>query len=883
MSLHDVNIEDREIQVELETSFLEYAMSVIVSRALPDARDGLKPVHRRILWGAHEMSLRPDRPRVKCGRLVGEVMGKYHPHGDVAIYDALVRMGQDFSLRHPLIDKQGNFGSPSDRPAAMRYTECRLSALAMQMLDGIEEDTVDLVANYSGEFEEPRVLPSRFPNLLVNGGQGIAVGMATNIPPHNLGEVVAAVLHLIDHPQATSDDLARFVKGPDFPTGGVIVGRDGILDAYRTGRGSIRLRAVARIEPGRRGDRIVVTEMPYQVSTDAVAEKINDIVEAGGLAGVRDIVDESAQGETRFVVEVRPGVRGDQVLAQLFKQTSLETTFSMNCVALVDGIPRTLTLRDALVAYVDHQYEVVRRRTEFRLQKRRDRAHRVEGLLKALNALDAIIALIRASEDRADARAKLMAEPYEFSEVQANYILDMQLGQLTRLARVDLEAEIAELRVAMGELEEILDEPAVLRRVVKSELQALTKEFANPRRTVIIEGEEAVASAVDLASLVVDAPREIRVTRTGFVSAVDPGAFPVTAKKRAKAVSRNYPDGAAVAVLSTTESADLLVVTSLGAVHRVEARLAPLQDKPAKGEPLGSLVDGLASGDVPVAVLEVSGDGDGGAGGSDGRASTVDERLLVIATRQGGIKRVRFDEVLGLARAASVVGLDDGDRVVGAFLTRASGDPSPSGSGDVLALATKGAKVIRFEAEEVRPMGRAAGTIAGMRLQTGDEVIWAGLAPETGECVAVSDIGFAKRTPWAEYPVQGRGGQGVRGFRTGGKAGEQVSAWASITSDADEVWLGAAKGHTIIGTASDIAPAPRDHGGARLAVTPAGSPVTTILVRPVTAAAPATVATEPDNPEAASTVAPPPTARSAEPPTVERPPEPEPPAENSLF
>jgi DNA gyrase subunit A len=864
MTLEDVNIEEREIQVELETSFLEYAMSVIVSRALPDARDGLKPVHRRILWAAHEMSLRPDRPRVKCGRLVGEVMGKYHPHGDVAIYDALVRMGQDFSLRHPLIDKQGNFGSPSDRPAAMRYTECRLSALAMQMLDGIEEDTVDLVANYSGEFEEPRVLPARFPNLLVNGGQGIAVGMATNIPPHNLGEVVAAVLHLIEHPTATSDDLARFVKGPDFPTGGVIVGRDGILDAYRTGRGSIKLRAVARIEPGRRGDRIVVTEMPYQVSTDAVAEKINDIVEAGGLPGVRDIVDESAQGETRFVVEVRPGVRGDQVLAQLFKQTTLETTFSMNCVALVDGIPRTLTLRDALVAYVEHQYEVVRRRSDFRLRKRRDRAHRVEGLLKALDVLDAIITLIRASEDRADARAKLMAEPYEFSEVQANYILDMQLGQLTRLARVDLESEIAELRTAIGELEQILEEPAVLRRVVKGELQAVTKEFANARRTVIIEGDEAVASAVDLATLVVDAPREIRLTRTGFLSAVDPGAFPVTAKKRAKAVSRNYPDGPALAVLSTNESADLLVITDLGSVHRVEARLAPLQDKPAKGDPLGSLVDGLATGEVPVAVFEVTDDGDGDGGSGVGAGSTVDERLLVVATRRGGIKRVRFDEVVALSRSATVVGLDEGDRVVGAFLTRPEGD--------VLAMATKGAKVIRFEADEVRPMGRAAGTIAGMRLQADDEVIWVGLAPETAECVAVSDVGFAKRTSWSEYPVQGRGGQGVRGFRAGGKSGERVTAWASITSDADEVWLGAAKGQTIIGTASDIAPAARDHGGTKLAATPAGGPVTAIVVRSAAVDAP---------PEPAAEVAPEP---PAVPPVPTAPaPDPEPTAGNSLF
>ncbi len=593
------NVEEREIQAELETSFLEYAMSVIVSRALPDARDGLKPVHRRILWGAHLMNLTPDRSYVKCGRLVGEVMGKYHPHGDVAIYDALVRMGQPFSLRHPLIDGHGNFGSPADPPAAMRYTECRLAPLAMVMLAGIDEDTVDLVANYSGEFEEPAVLPSRLPNLLVNGAQGIAVGMATNIPPHNLGEVVAAAVHLIDHPTADVDRLARIVRGPDFPTGGTIVGRDGILDAYRTGRGSIKVRAAARIEPGHRGDRIVVSELPYQVSVETVAEKIGEIVEHGGLQGVREIIDESAKGETRFVVELRPGARGEDVLAQLFKQTQLESNFAVNCVALVSGVPRTLSLRECLEAYLDHQYEVVRRRSEHRLEKARDRAHIVEGRLRVLDVLDAVIALIRASDDRPHARAQLMAEPYEFSELQASDILNMQLGSLTRLSRLELEQEIAALRLTIGQLEEILTEDAVLRRVVKEELQAVADEHATPRRTRILDSEEALAAAADLATLVADAPREVRVTTTGFVSATDPT---VGGRRRS---SRTYPDGPTVAVVETTESADLLLVGASGTVHRVPVRDVPVHDKPARGAPVGepvvaafAVAPGEAAGDA---------------------------------------------------------------------------------------------------------------------------------------------------------------------------------------------------------------------------------------------------------------------------------------------
>jgi DNA gyrase subunit A len=456
-------IEPIEIQTEMEQSFLDYAMSVIVSRALPDVRDGLKPVHRRILWAMHDTGLRPDRSHRKCATVIGEVIGKYHPHGDQAVYFALVRMGQDFSLRHVLIDKHGNFGSPDDEPAAYRYTECRLSSLATHLLADIDEDTVDFTPNFDGSTEEPEVLPARFPNLLVNGGQGIAVGMATNIPPHNLGEVVDATIHLIDHPDATVEDLMQFVQGPDFPTGGQILGRAGILDAFRTGRGSIRMRAAAEIVDGPRGQQIVVTEIPYQTSFGAIETKAAELVNAKVIEGIRAIRNESARGANRLVFDLKRDAPALVILNNLYKHTPMQSSFGVNMVALVDGVPRTLSLREALVHYVEHQVEVIRRRSEYRLAKARDRAHIVEGLLKAIDMIDAIIATIRASDDKPAAHAALMAEPFEFSDAQANHILDMTLARLTRLGRTNLEEELAKLRETIAELEAILADDAVLR------------------------------------------------------------------------------------------------------------------------------------------------------------------------------------------------------------------------------------------------------------------------------------------------------------------------------------------------------------------------------------------------------------------------------------
>src|ERR671912_54823 len=472
-------VEPIEIQEEMENSFLAYAMSVITARALPDVRDGLKPVHRRILWGMLDIGARPDRSYMKCARVTGDVMGRYHPHGDGSIYDALVRMAQDFSLRYPLVDGHGNFGSPDFGPAAARYTECRLAPLAMLMLADIGEDAVDFADNSSGEFTEPVVLPSRFPNLLVNGSQGIAVGMATNIPPHNMREVVDATVHLIDNPEATSDDLMQFVKGPDFPTGGLIMGRAGIMDAYRTGKGSIRLRARAEIvgDTGRHRDRIVVTEMPYQTSIAATATKIKELVDTRQVEGIADVNDESAQGKTRLVIELKKDAPALVILNNLYKHTPLQTNFAVNTVALVDGVPRTLNLVQVLQAYIDHQVDVITRRSRFRLDKARRRAHLVEGLLQAINVIDDVIALIRGSEDRAAARTGLMAEPFEFSLDQAEHILDMRLGQLTRLARIDLETELEKLRGRIADLEAILADAARLRQVIKDELLEVRERF----------------------------------------------------------------------------------------------------------------------------------------------------------------------------------------------------------------------------------------------------------------------------------------------------------------------------------------------------------------------------------------------------------------------
>src|SRR4051812_8423629 len=571
----------------MEQSYLIYALSTITARALPDVRDGLKPVHRRILFDMYDQGFRPDRTMVKCARITGHVMGQYHPHGNQAIYDALVRMAQPFSLRHPLIDFHGNYGSPEFEAAAERYTESRLSQLAMQMLAGIDEDTVDFVDNYSGDFTEPSVLPSRFPNLLVNGSQGIAVAMATNIPPHNLAEVIDATLHLIDNPEATADDLMQFVKGPDFPTGGYILGRAGIMDAYRTGRGSIRMRAKAEIIEGKTTTEIHVTALPYQVSVSSVASKVAELVDSRQIEGIRDIKNLSSGEDTKLVVYLKRDANASVVLNNLFKHTPLQTNFGVNMVALCDGVPRTLNLAQALTYYIAHQVEVITRRSQSRLRKAQDRAHIVEGLIKALDMIDAIIALIRGSEDRAAARAGLMDAPFEFSEIQANHILDMTLGRLTRLGRSELEKEMAELRETITELESILADPVKLRGVIKSEMTEIRDQFATDRRAEITydPGEMNAEDFID------DAPLVVTMTKAGYIKTTAASSFRTQGRGGRGIQGANLrQEDLVTQIIHTTAHAYLLFFSNLGKVYRLKAHEVPMKERTARGTAIVNLL-----------------------------------------------------------------------------------------------------------------------------------------------------------------------------------------------------------------------------------------------------------------------------------------------------
>ena len=583
-------IEPIEINLEMERSFLEYSMSVIVSRALPDARDGLKPVHRRILYSMFDQGLRPDRPHTKCAKVVGEVMGTYHPHGDSAIYDALVRMVQDFAMRHPLISGHGNFGGtgPDEGAAAMRYTECRLAPLALELLDSIDEETVDFEPNYDNSTQQPTVLPARFPNLLVNGSQGIAVGMATKIPPHNLGETINAVLHLLAHPEATPDDLMAFVKGPDFPTGAQILGRQGILDAIRTGRGSIKMRAVAEIEETTRASRIVVTEFPYEVSVESIEEKIHDLVKIGELDGISGVQNDSAGRQARLVIELKRDANANVILNKLYKNTSLQTTFAVNQLALVDGVPRTLNLAQALGHYIAHQVDVVTRRTQFRLRKAEARAHIVEGLLKAIDMLDLVIATIRGSDDRGAARIALMAGPFDFSEEQANHILDMTLGRLTRLGRTELEEEMNKLRETIADLQSILADDVKLRAVIADEITVIRDKYATARLTRIVNdpGELGMEDLIDDEDVV------ITMTQAGYIKSVSADAFRTQARggrgvQGAKLKEEDFVEQ----IVHTTTHAYLLLFSNLGRVFRLRGHEIPIKERTAKGTAIVNLLN----------------------------------------------------------------------------------------------------------------------------------------------------------------------------------------------------------------------------------------------------------------------------------------------------
>ena len=781
-------IEPIEIQEEMERSFLDYAMSVIVSRALPDARDGLKPVHRRILWGMDVLRAYPDRPTMKCARVTGEVMGKYHPHGDSAIYDALVRMGQNFSLRHPLIHPKGNFGSLDEPAAAARYTECRLAPIAMDMLAGIDEDTVDFIDNYSGEFEEPGVLPARFPNLLVNGSQGIAVGMATNIPPHNLAEVIDAVSHLLANPEATPDDLMEFVKGPDFPTGALIMGRQGIMDAYRTGRGSIKLRGKAEIEEGARADHIVITELPYQVSPNQFIVKVKELVDNRELEGIAELNDESAKGHLRLVLRLKRDAPALVILNNLYKRTPLQTNFSVNTVALVDGIPRTLNLRDALVAYIDHQKEVVRRRSQNRLEKAQARAHILEGLIKALDLIDEIIAAIRASEDKQAAREALMAAPFEFSDVQAEHILDMALSSLTRLGRARLEEELAQKRAEIAELEAILADEVKLRAVISEEMGEIRETYAQPRRSQITYD----VGDLDIEDLIDDEDLVVTMSAKGYIKTVASDAFKVQGRGgRGVAGTKLKDEDWVNHIIHTTAHAYLLFFSNRGRVYRLKAHEIPMKERQARGTAIVNLLP-LQPGETIEAIIDTR--------------DYETNRFLFFATKKGQVKKTKFTEYDSSLRAGLIaINLRDGDELVRVI---------PTNGGDDIFMVSRAGMTIRFAEDEVRAMGRAAAGVRGMKMKPEDEVVSCDVARDDVAILIVTDAGYGKRTQLDKFNKQGRGGQGVRGIKLTARKGFVVAAF--MVGIDDDIFVINSSGTVIRMAVREISSQGRDATGVKV-------------------------------------------------------------------
>jgi DNA gyrase subunit A len=754
------HILDTDIRDEMQTSFLEYAYSVIYSRALPDARDGLKPVQRRILYTMDDMSLRPDRGHVKSARVVGEVMGRLHPHGDGAIYDALVRMAQPWSMRVPTVDGHGNFGSPDDSPAAMRYTECRMAPAAVAMTASIDEDTVDFKPNYDSRETEPVVLPAAIPHLLVNGAAGIAVGMATNIAPHNLVEVVQALKHLITHPKAQLDDLMRFIPGPDLPTGGKIVGLDGIRDAYESGRGTFKMRATARIESvTARRKGIVVTELPYGVGTERVMEQIKKLVLAKKLQGIADIKDLSDREHgLRLVIEVKNGFVPEAILEQLYRQTALEDSFGINAVALVDGQPRTLGLKEMLEVFLGHRFEVVRRRSAFRRKKAADRLHLVDGLLIAILDIDEVIQVIRGSDNAAAAKERLI-EIFELSDVQADYILDMPLRRLTKFSKLELEKEKTELERTIEYLDAILADEKLLRKVVSDELTDVAKEHGTPRRTVLLASAGNTVTATTPVE-VADDPCFALLSSSGLLARTTSGAAPGQGEGRAN-------HDVVTSAVRTTARGEVGVLTNRGRLLRVGVLDMPELPDSANdpnlqgGYPLSELLP-LGNGERALALTSLATDGPG----------------LALGTRDGIVKRVN-PEVLNRDEW-EVIGLKEDDEVVGA-VELVTGE-------EELCFISSDAQLLHFPASGVRPQGRAGGGMAGIKLGAGQHVAFFGAFDPTDAVVVTAsgsstalpgtEAGAVKVTPFTEYPGKGRATGGVRSHRFLKGEDTLVTAWA---------------------------------------------------------------------------------------------------------
>ncbi len=776
-----------DIEREMQESFLEYAMSVIVSRALPDVRDGLKPVHRRILYAMHDAGIRPGTPFRKSARVVGDVVGWFHPHSPEAVYDSMVRLGQDFSLRSPLIQPQGNFGTVDDPPAAMRYTEARMAPIAAHLLEGIDEDTVEWVDNYPGEREEPTVLPARFPNLLVNGSTGIAVGMATNIPPHNLTEVINAVLHGLDHPEATVSDISEFIKGPDFPTGAYIVGRNGVNQALATGRGSVKMRAVTDIVETNRGRMaIVVTEIPYQVSRDRIMAKTAELVRKKTLTGIADLRDESDREGTRLVIELRKDANPQVILNQLFKHTQLEENFSVNQIALVDGVPRTLNVAEMVHYYIAHQLEVIERRSRFRLAKAEARAHIVEGLLIALDNIDEVVEIIKSSEDVTAARTALM-ERFELSEVQANHILDMPLRRLTALETGKLREEYEQLQELIGELKELLASEEKRRILVGEELTVIRDKFGDARRSRIIPD----AGEMSLEDLIADEELVVTVSAAGYIKSV------IATTYRTQGRGGRGVRGAAVReddviehVIHTSAHAYLLIFTNRGKVYRIRAHEIPRKDRNAKGV----LVQSVLPMDPDENIQAVIDTRDYGA-----------YRYLVMFTKLGQVKKSKFSAYDSRNQVLVAIKLQDGDEVVGVRPT--------DGDNDLLMFTKKG-QGIRFTEQSIRPLGRASQGVRGIKLREGDEVVAGTTAEEGGDILLLTNGGYGKRTKMDLFRRQGRGGMGVKAMKLTRVRGTMVAALA-VNND-DEVFMISSDGIVIRQAVSEISRQRRESTGVRV-------------------------------------------------------------------
>jgi DNA gyrase subunit A len=770
-------IEPVALEVEMQRSYLDYAMSVIVGRALPEVRDGLKPVHRRVLYAMYDGGYRPDRGYYKCARVVGEVMGNYHPHGDSAIYDTLVRLAQPWAMRMPLVDGNGNFGSPGNDPAAAyRYTECRLAPLAMEMLREIDEDTVDFTPNYDGRSQEPVILPSRFPNLLVNGSAGIAVGMATNIPPHNLREVAAGVQWYLEHPDATADQLLTAllerIKGPDFPTGALIVGRRAIEDAYRTGRGAITMRAVVDLEEDARGrQQLVVTELPYQVNPDNLALKIAELVKDGRVQGIADVKDESsARTGQRLVIVLKRDAVPKVVLNNLYKHTQLQDTFGANMLALVDGVPRTLALDAFVRHWVDHQIEVVVRRTRYRLRKAEERVHILRALLKALDMLDEVVALIRASATVEVARTGLM-QLLDIDEVQATAILDMQLRRLAALERQKIVDEYDELMVKIAEYQAILASPERQRQIISEELRGIVDRYGDERRTRLLpyDGE------VSVEDLIAEEDVVVTISRGGYAKRTKSDLYRAQ-KRGGKGVrgAQLRQDDIVEHFFVTTTHHWILFFTNKGRVYRAKAHELPEAGRDARGQHVANLL-AFQPDETIAQVLDL-------------RDYDV-APYLVLATRDGLVKKTALREYDSPRQGGIIaINLREGDEVIGAELV------SPM---DDLLLVSRKAQSIRFTAtdEALRPMGRATSGVVGMRFRDGDELLSMHVVRPGSDLVVATANGFVKRTPVEEYRLQGRGGYGIRAARTTDSRGELVGA--QIVTEGDQLFAITSAGGVI--------------------------------------------------------------------------------------